>query len=145
MYWNVLNVCFYFELFCETTCNRMLPWCSWIMSKKTNICIRIDFNQCGHSGLLSPEAVARECSVKSSKFVAQVFSIEFCEISKNTFSNGTPPVAASVPQNVLTFDVVERRICFTHSWKSKWINKLRSEYFPFLWMEFYWQSKTCEI
>ena len=69
--------------------------------------------------LLSPEAVARGCSVKSSKFVAQVFSIEFCEISKNTFSNGTPPVAASVPQNVLTFDVVERRICFTHSWKSK--------------------------
>ena len=89
------------------------------MSKKTNICIRIDFNQFGHSGLLSPEAVARGCSVKSSKFVAQVFSIEFCEISKNTFSNGTPPVAASVPQNVLTFDVVERRICFTHSWKSK--------------------------
>ena len=28
--------------------------------------------------------------------VAQVFSCEFCEISKNTFSYRTPPVAASV-------------------------------------------------
>ena len=28
--------------------------------------------------------------------LAQVFSCEFCEISKNTFSHTTPPVAASV-------------------------------------------------
>ena len=28
--------------------------------------------------------------------LAQVFSCEFCEISKNTFSYRTPPVAASV-------------------------------------------------
>ena len=27
---------------------------------------------------------------------AQVFSCEFCEIFKNTFSNRTPPVAASM-------------------------------------------------
>ena len=27
--------------------------------------------------------------------LAQVFSCEFCEISKNTFSHRTPPVAAS--------------------------------------------------
>ena len=29
--------------------------------------------------------------------LAQVFSCEFCEISKNTFSYKAPPVAASVP------------------------------------------------
>ena len=29
--------------------------------------------------------------------LAQVFSYEFCEISKNTFSHRTPPVAASAP------------------------------------------------
>ena len=28
--------------------------------------------------------------------LVQVFSWEFCEISKNTFSYGTPPVVASV-------------------------------------------------
>ena len=30
------------------------------------------------------------------KILAQVFSYEFCKISKNTFSYGSPPVAASV-------------------------------------------------
>ena len=29
--------------------------------------------------------------------LAHVFSCEFCEISKNTFSYRTPPVAASAP------------------------------------------------
>ena len=32
--------------------------------------------------------------------LAQVFSCEFCEISKNTFSFRTPPVAASIDWNV---------------------------------------------
>ena len=32
--------------------------------------------------------------------LTQVFSCEFCEISKNTFSYRTPPVAASVFLNV---------------------------------------------
>ena len=32
---------------------------------------------------------------KVEKTLAQVFSCEFCEISKNTFSYKTPPVAAS--------------------------------------------------
>ena len=31
------------------------------------------------------------------KILVQVFSCEFCEISKNTFSYRTPPLAASVP------------------------------------------------
>ena len=63
-----------------------------------------------HSGF--PEAVTRKCSVKKvfleilqnsqentcarvSFFGHNVFSCELCEISKNTFSYRTPPVAAS--------------------------------------------------
>ena len=48
--------------------------------------------------------VLRNCAIFTGKHlcqslffdkVAQVFSCEFCEISKNTFSYRTPPVAAS--------------------------------------------------
>ena len=65
--------------------------------------------------LIFSEEIAQKCSVKKgilrnfSKFtvkhqcnlikketMAQVFSCEFCEISKNTLSYRTPPVAASV-------------------------------------------------
>ena len=35
------------------------------------------------------------------KTLAQVFSCEFCEISKNTFSNRTPLVAASADTTTL--------------------------------------------
>ena len=45
--------------------------------------------------LLNLEAVAQMCSIKK-ETLAQVFSCEFCEISKNTFSYRTPLVAASV-------------------------------------------------
>ena len=38
---------------------------------------------------------AEVCNVFKKETVAQVFSSEFCEISKNTFSYRTPPVAAS--------------------------------------------------
>ena len=38
-----------------------------------------------------PEA----CNFLKKEALAQVFSFEFCEISKNTFSYRTPPVAAS--------------------------------------------------
>ena len=71
--------------------------------------------------LIFSEEIAQKCSVKKgilrnfSKFtgkhqcnlikketVAQMFSCEFCEISKNTFSYKTPPVAASEAcQNVI--------------------------------------------
>ena len=55
---------------------------------------------------LSIEAIARRCFVRKgvlrnfAKFkketLTQVFSCEFCEVSKNAFSYRTPPVAASV-------------------------------------------------
>ena len=35
------------------------------------------------------------CNFIKKETLAQVFSCEFCEISKNTFSNRTPPVPAS--------------------------------------------------
>ena len=36
------------------------------------------------------------CNFIRNESLAQVFSCEFCEISKNTFFYGTPPVADSV-------------------------------------------------
>ena len=36
------------------------------------------------------------CNFIKKETLAQVFSCEFCEIPKNTFSHRTPPVAASV-------------------------------------------------
>ena len=51
--------------------------------------------------MLVVEAVVRRCSEKALNLIkketlAQVFSCECCEISKNTFSYRAPPVAASV-------------------------------------------------
>ena len=42
----------------------------------------------------SPENDCARVSIKKGT-LAQVFSCEFCKISKNTFSDRTPPVAAS--------------------------------------------------
>ena len=38
----------------------------------------------------------KACSFNKKETLAQMFSCEFCEISKNTFFNRTPPVAASI-------------------------------------------------
>ena len=51
--------------------------------------------------MLTAEAVVRGCSEKALNFIkketlAQVFPCECCKISKTTFFNGAPPVAASV-------------------------------------------------
>ena len=51
--------------------------------------------------MLTVEAIVRRCSEKALNLIkketlAQVFSCECCEISKNTFSYRAPPVAASV-------------------------------------------------
>ena len=39
--------------------------------------------------------VNKACNVIKKETLAQVFSYEFCEISKNNFSYRTPPVAVS--------------------------------------------------
>ena len=46
---------------------------------------------------LRPEA----CNFIEKETLAQVFSCEFCEISKNIFSYRTPPVAAFVKNKLL--------------------------------------------
>ena len=51
--------------------------------------------------MLTVEAVVRRCSENALNLIkketlAQVFSCECCELSKNTFSYRVPPVAASV-------------------------------------------------
>ena len=38
----------------------------------------------------------KACNFIKKEAVAQVFSCEFCKISKNTFSYRAPPVAASI-------------------------------------------------
>ena len=45
--------------------------------------------------MCSTEAVVYTCNFINKDTLAQVFSPEFCEISKNTFSYRTPPVAGS--------------------------------------------------
>ena len=67
--------------------------------------------KCEISGhVQNTEAVVQRCSVKKvfldlphtcnfikKETLAQVLSYEFCEVSKNTFSDTTPPVANSGP------------------------------------------------
>ena len=50
-------------------------------------------NTCTRVSLSKLQAGA--CNFIKKETLAQVFSSEFCEVSKNTFSYGTPPVAAS--------------------------------------------------
>ena len=45
------------------------------------------------------EAVTGVCNLIKKETLAQVFSHEFCKISKKNFSYRTPPVAASVQLN----------------------------------------------
>ena len=55
-------------------------------NSRENTCARVSF-------LIKLQA--ETCSFIKKETLAQVFSCEFCEISKNTFSYRTPPVAAS--------------------------------------------------
>ena len=45
--------------------------------------------------LIKLQAKAKACNFVKKETLAQVFSSKFCEISKNTFSHRTPPMAAS--------------------------------------------------
>ena len=49
----------------------------------------LSFDQSSHPELYSPATILKMT-------LAQVFSCEFCEVSKNTLSYRAPPVAASV-------------------------------------------------
>ena len=52
-------------------------------NSQENTCARVSFNKVEGLNFIKKETLA------------QVFSYEFCEISKNTFSYTTPPVVAS--------------------------------------------------
>ena len=56
-------------------------------NSQENTCARVSF-------FIKLQAAA--CNFIKKETLAQVFSCEFCEISKNTFFYRTPPVAASV-------------------------------------------------
>ena len=45
------------------------------------------------------------CSFIKKETLAQVFFCEFCEISKNTFFNRTPLVAASAGEEILLYSI----------------------------------------
>ena len=56
-------------------------------NSKENTCVRVFF--------FDKVASLRPATLLKKETLAQVFSCEFCEISKNTFSYRTPPMAAS--------------------------------------------------
>ena len=58
-------------------------------NSKENTCTRVSF-------LIKLQAEAYACNFIKKEALAQVFSCEFYEISKNTFSYKTSPLAASV-------------------------------------------------
>ena len=55
------------------------------------------------SFIFNKVAGLRACNIIKKRTLAQVFSCEFCEISKNNFSYKTPSVAASVSVQVKDF------------------------------------------
>ena len=61
-------------------------------NSQENTCASLFFNK-----------VPNACNLILKKSLAQMFSCEFCEISKNTFSYRTPPVAASDELNTVLF------------------------------------------
>ena len=50
------------------------------------------------------------CNFIKKETLAQVFACEFCEISKNTFSYRTPPVAASVNGETIIVDIWKKKV-----------------------------------
>ena len=57
-----------------------------------------------HSGAIQRRSVRKvACNFIKNESLAQVFSCEFCEISKNTFFYRTPPVADSAHWRFLLF------------------------------------------
>ena len=64
-------------------------------------CVFIKKTENVNKGHRTLQCSVRKCSQKFCKeTLAQVFSYEFCKISKNTFSNRTPPVATSVKSSM---------------------------------------------
>ena len=56
-------------------------------------------------GLYFNKAEDQACNFIKIETPAKVFSCEFCEISKNTFSNRTPPVTAFATCNFIKKEI----------------------------------------
>ena len=67
-------------------CSVKIVFLEISQNSQENTCARVSF-------IIKLQASA--CNFIKKETLAQVFSCEFCEISKNTFSYRTPPVAAS--------------------------------------------------
>ena len=94
--------------------------------------------------------------------LAQVFSCEFCEMSKNTFSHKTPPVAASEKKNKPFKDEQKQKVLFitniliTAKSISKWTNFVETSspttlFLSFVFLHIKWKiitknnHKFCEL
>ena len=77
----------------ELFCKKMFLENSQNLQKNTSgrVSFLIKLQACRVSFLIKLQA----CNFIKKETLAQVFSYEFCEISKNTFSYRKPPVAAS--------------------------------------------------
>ena len=73
----VVQRCFAKKVFLEISQNS-----------QENTCVKVSF-------LINLKTFLKACNFIKKETLAQVFSCEFCEISKSTFSYRTPPVAAS--------------------------------------------------
>ena len=63
--------------------------------------------------LFSDKVAGLACNLIKKESLAQVFSCQFCEISKNTVFSGTPQVAA--PKIIAFKKIMERLTNFTFS------------------------------
>ena len=83
-------------------------------NSQENTCTRVSFliklQAWGQSLFFNKVAGLRPANLLK-KFLAQVFSCEFCGISKNTFSYRTPLVAAS--EHSLRMFLINKKIVFT--------------------------------
>ena len=89
------------SIFLNTDTEAILQRCSVkkvfleiLQNSQQNTCARVSF-------LITLQAEV--CNFIKKETLAQVFSCEFCKISKTTFSHGTPPMAASA-DNINFFD-----------------------------------------
>ena len=90
---NLSNNLFVFSVYQPTEavarrCSVKKAFLGISQNSQENACSRVSF-------LIKLQA--KTCNFIKKEALPQVFSCEFCEISKNTFSYRTPPVAASQP------------------------------------------------
>ena len=90
-------------------CSVKMVFLEFSQNSQENTCARVSF-------LIKLQASGLSCRpLLKKRLLAQVFSCEFCEISKNTFFYGTPLVAASgfnIPGMKIVFFIQMRNFLF---------------------------------